>query len=58
MALRLEDKQALVEEVNAIAASALSAIEAEYRRSPSCGPRPAVRVSTSVWSRTPSPNEP
>jgi large subunit ribosomal protein L10 len=31
MALRLEDKQALVEEVNAIAASALSAIAAEYR---------------------------
>ncbi len=31
MALRLEDKQALVEEVNVIAASALSAIAAEYR---------------------------
>lgn len=31
MALRLEDKKALVEEVNAIAASALSAIAAEYR---------------------------
>ena len=31
MALRLEDKQALVEEVNVIAASAMSAIAAEYR---------------------------
>lgn len=31
MALRLEDKQALVEEVNAIAASAQSAVAAEYR---------------------------
>ena len=31
MALRLEDKQALVEEVNVIAASAMSAITAEYR---------------------------
>lgn len=31
MALRLEDKKALVAEVNAIAASALSAVAAEYR---------------------------
>jgi large subunit ribosomal protein L10 len=31
MALRLEDKQALVAEVNAVAASAQSAIAAEYR---------------------------
>ncbi len=31
MALRLEDKQALVAEVNEVAASALSAIAAEYR---------------------------
>jgi large subunit ribosomal protein L10 len=31
MALRLEDKQALVEEVNAVAQSAQSAVAAEYR---------------------------
>ncbi len=31
MALRLEDKKALVEEVNAVAGSSLSAVAAEYR---------------------------
>ena len=31
MALRLEDKKALVAEVNEVASSALSAIAAEYR---------------------------
>ena len=51
MALRLADKQALVAEVNEVAASSESAIAAEYRglsvaQMTSSGPRPATKAST------------
>jgi large subunit ribosomal protein L10 len=57
MALNLEDKKALVAEVSAVAATALSVVAAEYRgltvsQMTDLRSKARRRACTCVWSRT------